>query len=100
MFTTEKVESTDGIVSGHLPDPIPEELNKKALQIIQRVRDKLTGNHGDYVMPMCTIVYVFPYHLLGNDFPHEKGVDVSRQVQLLINQATAHDNLCQCYIGW
>ena len=56
----------------------PEELNKKALQIIQRVRDKLTGN----------------------DFPHEKGIDVCRQVQLLISQATSHENLCQCYIGW
>ena len=36
----------------------------------------------------------------GNDFPHEKGIDVCRQVQLLINQATSHENLCQCYIGW
>nr|QHX41461.1 serine/threonine-protein kinase mTOR [Halisarca dujardinii] len=71
-------ENTDGPSEGHYPEPKPEELNKKALQIIQRVRDKLTGN----------------------DFPSEKGVDVPRQVQLLIDQATAHDHLCQCYIGW
>jgi FKBP12-rapamycin complex-associated protein len=77
-FSSDNAESTDGVVDGHFSDPKPEELNKKALQIIQRVRDKLTGN----------------------DFPHEKGVDVPRQVQLLINQATAHDHLCQCYIGW
>ena len=35
-----------------------------------------------------------------NDFPHEKGIDVCRQVQLLISQATSPENLCQCYIGW
>ena len=36
----------------------------------------------------------------GNDFPHEKTLDVDKQVQLLIEQATSHENLCQCYIGW
>ena len=35
-----------------------------------------------------------------NDFPHEKGIDVCRQVQLLIRQATSPENFCQCYIGW
>jgi FKBP12-rapamycin complex-associated protein len=56
----------------------PEELNKRAVAITQRVRLKLTGN----------------------DFPHEKSLTVDRQVQLLIEQATSHQNLCQCYIGW
>lgn len=56
----------------------PEELNKKALAIIERVRQKLTGN----------------------DFHHEKMINVERQVQLLIEQASSHENLCQCYIGW
>jgi FKBP12-rapamycin complex-associated protein len=56
----------------------PEELNRKALAIIERVRQKLTGN----------------------DFRHEKMITVERQVQLLIEQATSHENLCQCYIGW
>ena len=27
-------------------------------------------------------------------------INVERQVQLLIEQATSHENLCQCYIGW
>lgn len=36
----------------------------------------------------------------GNDFAHEKSLDVDRQVQLLIEKATDHENLCQCYIGW
>uniref|UniRef100_A0A8C6M5E7 Serine/threonine-protein kinase TOR n=1 Tax=Nothobranchius furzeri TaxID=105023 RepID=A0A8C6M5E7_NOTFU len=56
----------------------PEALNKKAIQIINRVRDKLTGR----------------------DFSHEETLDVPTQVELLIKQATSHENLCQCYIGW
>jgi FKBP12-rapamycin complex-associated protein len=55
-----------------------EALNKKAINIIHRVRDKLTGR----------------------DFVHEEALTVERQVQLLILQATANENLCQCYIGW
>lgn len=56
----------------------PEALNKKALAIITRVRDKLTGR----------------------DFAHEETLSVQRQVDLLIQQATNNENLCQCYIGW
>ncbi|VVC29054.1 Phosphatidylinositol 3-/4-kinase, catalytic domain,FATC domain,Protein kinase-like [Cinara cedri] len=55
-----------------------EALNKKALAIITRVREKLTGR----------------------DFIHEPELDVHKQVHLLILQATANENLCQCYIGW
>lgn len=53
-------------------------MNKKALAIITRVRDKLTGR----------------------DFSHEETLSVRRQVDLLIQQATNNENLCQCYIGW
>jgi hypothetical protein len=56
----------------------PEELNKKALDIIQRVRDKLTGR----------------------DFDPKECLDVHKQVDFLIQQATSNENLCQCYIGW
>ncbi|XP_066601544.1 serine/threonine-protein kinase mTOR [Prorops nasuta] len=56
----------------------PEALNKKALTIINRVRDKLTGR----------------------DFSHEETLSVQRQVDLLIQQATNNENLSQCYIGW
>uniref|UniRef100_H2Y9G9 non-specific serine/threonine protein kinase n=1 Tax=Ciona savignyi TaxID=51511 RepID=H2Y9G9_CIOSA len=52
----------------------PEVLNKKALAIVNRVRDKLTG----ISVP----------------------IDVPTQVDYLIKQATSHENLCQCYIGW
>lgn len=57
----------------------PEALNKKAVAIVNRVRDKLTGR----------------------DFPnHPAPLDVPKQVDLLIAQATNHENLCQSYIGW
>ena len=55
-----------------------EEMNKKALDIIQRVRDKLTGR----------------------DFSREEILDVAEQVDRLIEQATDNMNLCQSYIGW
>lgn len=55
-----------------------EAVSKKALAIITRVREKLTGR----------------------DFPQEENVTIARQVELLIQQATSNENLCQCYIGW
>ena len=61
-----------------MPQQQPEALNKKALDIVQRVRDKLTGK----------------------DFDPNACLEVSEQVDLLIRQATNNENLCQCYIGW
>lgn len=52
--------------------------NKKAVAVVNRVRDKLTGR----------------------DFDPNVTLDVNQQVDLLIKQATSHENLCQCYIGW
>lgn len=54
------------------------DLNKRALSVIQRVSAKLTGR----------------------DFSPNHTLDVPAQVQRLIEQATSHENLCQCYIGW
>jgi len=53
-------------------------MNKKALTIVTRVRDKLTGR----------------------DFLPDETLEVAKQVNHLIMEATAHENLCQCYIGW
>lgn len=55
-----------------------ENLNKKAISIVEHVRAKLTGR----------------------DFSADSSIDVQKQVDLLIKQATSHENLCQCYIGW
>lgn len=68
------ISSPDGVPDGSQP----ESVNKKAVLIISRVRDKLTGN----------------------DFPNEETLTVPKQVELLIQQATSNENLCQCYIGW
>ncbi|KAL3272654.1 hypothetical protein HHI36_014119 [Cryptolaemus montrouzieri] len=56
----------------------PEALNKKAVFITSRVKDKLTGK----------------------DFGPDEVLTVQKQVDLLIRQATSNENLCQCYIGW
>lgn len=56
----------------------PEASSKKSISIINRVRDKLTGN----------------------DFNVEETLTIEKQVDLLIQQATSNENLCQCYIGW
>jgi FKBP12-rapamycin complex-associated protein len=55
-------------------------LNEKALRVIQRVEDKLTGT--DF------------FDCEGQPLP------VPDQVQRLIVQATSTENLCQHYIGW
>ncbi|XP_045500390.1 serine/threonine-protein kinase mTOR isoform X2 [Colias croceus] len=63
-----------------IDQPAETNLNKRALAIVNRVRDKLTGR----------------------DFPHidDNCVSVQKQVDLLIQQATSNENLCQCYVGW
>jgi FKBP12-rapamycin complex-associated protein len=55
-----------------------EATNKKARIIVDRVKQKLTGN----------------------DFNTSTPISVQHQVDLLIQQATNNENLCQCYIGW
>ena len=57
-----------------------EFLNEKALKVIRRVQDKLTGTD----FPEC------------NDEP----LDVTDQVQRLVVEATSRENLCQLFIGW
>lgn len=64
--------NTNGI---HNPTEVT---NKKARIIVDRVKQKLTGN----------------------DFNTFNEISVQRQVDLLIQQATNNENLCQCYIGW
>jgi len=57
-----------------------EALNEKALKVIRRVQDKLTGTD------------------FSNDA--EEPTDVTDQVQRLIVQATSSENLCQLFVGW
>ena len=52
--------------------------NERALQVLKRVREKLTGN----------------------DFHDKVPLDIEDQVAKLIAQATNIENICQHYIGW
>jgi FKBP12-rapamycin complex-associated protein len=56
----------------------PEVLNARAVAIVNRVSNKLSGR----------------------DFKPNNNLDVPTQVDKLIQQAMAVENLCQCYIGW
>lgn len=56
----------------------PEVLNSKAVAVINRVSNKLTGR----------------------DFKPNQTLDVKTQVDKLILQATSLEHLCRCYIGW
>lgn len=67
----------DNLIGLHQMNPT-EATNKKARTIVDRVKQKLTGN----------------------DFNSQEAVSVQRQIDLLIQQATNNENLCQCYIGW
>lgn len=66
--------------ASEVDQPAETNLNKRALAIVNRVRDKLTGR----------------------DFIHidDASGSVQKQVDLLIQQATSNENLCQCYVGW
>ncbi len=52
--------------------------NARAVQVLARVNQKLTGR----------------------DFKPKEELNVEQQVAKLIGQATSVENLCQHYIGW
>ena len=63
-------------------DPVDDssgDTTHKGVQLLSRINDKLNGT----------------------DFEKEAGgLDINKQVDRLINQATRVENLCSCYIGW
>ena len=60
-------------------------LNEKALTVIRRVRDKLTGQD---------------FSRRGAARLGSISCDVSIQVEMLIAEATSNERLCQCFVGW
>ena len=60
------------------PEENHEIQNVRAVQVLRRVKEKLTGR----------------------DFKPGRELDVEEQVGKLIGQATSVENLCQHYIGW
>ncbi|KAK1057459.1 phosphatidylinositol kinase-related protein kinase tor1 [Friedmanniomyces endolithicus] len=60
-------------------DPVEKEVqNARALQVLSRVKEKLTGR----------------------DFKKTTELPVEEQVEKLLSEATNLENLCQHYIGW
>lgn len=53
-------------------------LNRKAVEIVNRILDKLTGR----------------------DFNPKDRLTIDKQVDLLIKEATSNENLSQLYVGW
>ena len=74
-----------GVLDGGEDSAVANEgqLNERALKVIQRVQDKLTGT--DFHSSLEEV---------------GKPLDVQDQVQRLIVQATSSENLSQLFIGW
>ena len=70
--------SSENPTGSVLGSAMAEELNGRALDIIQRIQTKLTGR----------------------DFGEATVLGTEEQVDKLINQATSVENLCQLFIGW
>lgn len=61
-----------------VPNEARELQNARALQVLARVKEKLTGH----------------------DFKPSEELNVSDQVDKLLAQATSVENICQHWIGW
>lgn len=66
--------------------------NEKALAVYSRVQKKLTGN-------IQAMKWYHTNRSKGRDFDPETELSVNDQVEKLIIQATAVENLCQCFLG-
>lgn len=66
------------------------------------VLDPATGNENREVQNARAVQVLARVHqkLTGRDFKPEEELNVERQVAKLIGQATSVENLCQHYIGW
>lgn len=76
--TNSSVTGAASVVNGvNGQDPV-EAQNARALEVLDRVSQKLSGR----------------------DFKQEEELDIVSQVSKLITEATKLENLCQHYIGW
>ena len=64
-----------------------QELTERAVTVVQRVLDKLTGRD-------------FPSAASSGNSSSNKPLAISDQIDRLINEATSNDNLSTCYMGW
>ena len=73
-------------------------MNERAVTVVQRVQDKLAGR--DFSFSWGQQKDTFWHGIKKNSNFGETTVTVEKQVDLLIEQATSKENLCQCYRGW
>ncbi|ONK75401.1 uncharacterized protein A4U43_C03F16470 [Asparagus officinalis] len=83
-----------------------EVLNERAVVVMARMSNKLTGrdfSSGSSVSGVASSIQYTDHHsalISGDTREVDHGLSVKLQVQKLILQATAHENLCQNYVGW
>ncbi|XP_041013717.1 serine/threonine-protein kinase TOR-like isoform X1 [Juglans microcarpa x Juglans regia] len=81
-----------------------EVLNERAVVVMDRMSNKLTGRDFSTCSPVSTSSVqhgVDQTTLISGDTREvDHGLSVKLQVQKLIIQATSHENLCQNYVGW
>ncbi|KAK3212037.1 hypothetical protein Dsin_016743 [Dipteronia sinensis] len=81
-----------------------EVLNERAVVVMSRMSNKLTGRDFSSCSPAPTssIPHAVEHSTLisGDTREVEHGLSVKLQVQKLIIQATSHENLCQNYVGY
>lgn len=77
-YRARRVSALEGVADPQRADETREVQNARAIQVLARVKEKLTGK----------------------DFKKDEELNVEDQVQKLIRQATSVENLCQHYIGW
>ncbi|KAL5787993.1 hypothetical protein ACOSP7_004942 [Xanthoceras sorbifolium] len=81
-----------------------EVLNERAVVVMSRMSNKLTGRDFSSCSPIPTssIQHAVEHSTLisGDTREVDHGLSVKLQVQKLIIQATSPENLCQNYVGW
>ncbi|XP_023553781.1 serine/threonine-protein kinase TOR [Cucurbita pepo subsp. pepo] len=81
-----------------------EVLNERAVVVMARMSNKLTGRDFPTCSSMSTAsVQLAVDHstlIAGDSREVDHGLSVKVQVEKLIGQATSHENLCQNYVGW
>lgn len=70
-----------------------QELTDRAVTVVQRVLDKLTGmDFQDHLQQTASTSSAAA--------ASHKPLAISEQIDRLINEATSNDNLSTCYMGW
>lgn len=83
----------------------PHLASVRAKQVRQRELRQTLGPEGVHADPELlsstarSVISRVYAKLNGTDFRRE-ALDVEAQVERLLQEATSHENLCQCYVGW